>query len=641
MSDSNLDSFLRRLATVNPFLDNRVTGPAPDAVDVEAIHQGVFERLSGLARQVHLTRQAIGAVLWGEAGIGKSHLLARLRRWSKAGNARYLYVNDLQAAPDALPRSLLHAVVSHLTRGRRDRFAGTRLHELMRVAVTEAAGGPSKIGWAQLRDTWHRWLDKQTRPGDRLVYEVLFSFFQSASKANIGRGDEQVAGLAVRWLSGEALDPAEAKALGLPPGRQRDDPVALDDAHGVKQVLIALARLTQCQDRPLILALDQVDNLDRDQAAALTRFLESLIDSATNLLVITSGIQATLTRWCEERVVQQSAWDRLAQFKFLMPKLTPAQAEELIRARLTQFLAPYAKVEELTEPRTRDRLFPLGQAWFGGHLLFRTEVRPRDVISLARDAWQAQQERLARVGLVKWLLRWPGEDSDRIPRPIWTNDQRLAAIDRVISEELDANRKRLLSGDAPLPGDSDRLAAVLLDLLQQAEPPAGVIEVARVPPGKRNTPPAYHLSLWRRQAETEHVTGILLLATSASSAVAASLRRLGEEARPLDRVVVVTDERTGLPLGDRGREPFDDLRSRGEDRFHQIELKHAELADLESLGRVLSRARAGDLDIEPPGGSREKLTTADVLGSPAWRKRFAGNRLLADLLRTLPLASPA
>ena len=78
-----LEDFFSRLRDSNPFTDNRVTGPAPDEVDVEALNQSAFERLVELACEACGARRGLGAVVWGQAGIGKSHLLGRLGRWAR------------------------------------------------------------------------------------------------------------------------------------------------------------------------------------------------------------------------------------------------------------------------------------------------------------------------------------------------------------------------------------------------------------------------------------------------------------------------------------------------------------------------------------------------------------------------------
>ena len=77
---------------------------------------------------------------------------------------------------------------------------------------------------------------------DRTAYRVLFRFFRSVYVSR-GRQGDGVAGLAIRWLSGEHLDADEAGQLGLRPGPHPEEPVGLVDDQQVKQVLIALTQL--------------------------------------------------------------------------------------------------------------------------------------------------------------------------------------------------------------------------------------------------------------------------------------------------------------------------------------------------------------------------------------------------------------
>src|ERR1700722_13846756 len=104
---SSLDAFFARLRDVNPFLDNRVNGVGGADRDADAVHPDAFARLTGLAVQALAARRGLGAVVWGEAGIGKSHLLARLGRWAATDHhATFVYLHNLQAAPEHLPRAL-------------------------------------------------------------------------------------------------------------------------------------------------------------------------------------------------------------------------------------------------------------------------------------------------------------------------------------------------------------------------------------------------------------------------------------------------------------------------------------------------------------------------------------------------------
>ncbi len=112
-SGTEPESLWARVLGGNPFTDNRSNGPAaPTNADVAAVHGGVFQRLIDLATEALQVRRGIGAVLWGEAGIGKSHLLARLGRWAggspenKEPHAAFVFLHNLQSAPNICRASL-------------------------------------------------------------------------------------------------------------------------------------------------------------------------------------------------------------------------------------------------------------------------------------------------------------------------------------------------------------------------------------------------------------------------------------------------------------------------------------------------------------------------------------------------------
>ena len=267
--------------------------------DAGQVHRVQFERLTDLADLVLRERLAAGALLWGDAGVGKSHLLGRLGNWSGPDEKKAVcvFLANLQARPEQMPRSLLRCVVSILTRGKTAGYASTPLYRIVRAAVKHALQDDGRQHlWGTAETTYWGLIDDQcaAEPAraalvDRPALAVLFEFFRSVHLAKKGYGDESVAALAVRWLSGDALDPEEAKAMGLPPTAHTEETVAIVDDEQIKRVLIALADLAAYWNRAVILCFDQVDNLERDQFAALSRFLHALLDGASNLLVVTAG----------------------------------------------------------------------------------------------------------------------------------------------------------------------------------------------------------------------------------------------------------------------------------------------------------------------------------------------------------------
>ncbi len=627
-SDAGLDDFFERVSATNPFLDNRINNPSARDVDVAEIHESAFARLTGLAREALAARRGVGAVLWGEAGVGKSHVLSRLARWAGGDSrAHFVYLHNLQAAPDRLPRALLRIVVNLLTSGRAGRFHGTPLAELVRLGLVGTVDGATRWpSWEALHRAYNQRLDRlgaADLPGsalvDREVFEILFRFYQSAHDTARGREDGATAALAVRWLAGDGPAPA--------------------DAQQIKQVLVALSWLSAAAGRPFVLAFDQVDNLDDEQFAALGRFLEALIDAAPNLLAVTAGIQSSLMRWKESNVIQKSAWDRVAQFEVLLQRLTAAEALRLVEARLRDFLAPFADREPIRKRLEADALFPLGEEWRRRHLQDKMDIRPRDVLNAAREGWRMQQEALRRQGGPAWLAGWTGRGGDGDDDAPPTEEEMREAVDRAVDRIVTDHGAAVREGRRLVPPNADQIAGLVYDLLNQCRERAGASGVHRVPAPSRGPPPAVDLVI-EHPAPTDGGavrTGVLFLMVDSGKSATAHLRRLAEDCPPLQRLVLVTDRRTGLPLGKKGADFLNDVQQRPGRVFAQRELSIADLAELDALQEPVRRARSGDLEAEPRPGRTVRVTPEDVIESHQRRGWYTASRLLQELL-TVPTA---
>ena len=78
-------------------------------------------------------------MLWGEAGVGKSDLLARFGRWAERDRrACYVFLHNIHVRGDRLPRYVVKTVVGRLTAGRRREFRRTWLFQLLRGVMKEA-----------------------------------------------------------------------------------------------------------------------------------------------------------------------------------------------------------------------------------------------------------------------------------------------------------------------------------------------------------------------------------------------------------------------------------------------------------------------------------------------------------------------
>lgn len=639
-----LADFFDHVLDANPFAVNRVVPSAAVAEDAGPVHRRQSLQLLDLAGQACEQRPGVGALLWGEAGIGKSHLLARLATWALPNHRRavVLMLANLQAEPGQLPRSLLRCVISILTRGKADDFYDTPLFRLANAGVREALRGVGGAAdtWPVAEAAYHRLVDQlcaatpsQPATVDRRAYTVLFRFFESAYLAHTDT-DDGVAALAVRWLGGDYLDPAEARALGLTPP-PNGETVGLADDEQVKAVLIALCQLAVFWRKPVVVCLDQVDNLEPAQFAALARFLHALLDGAANLLVLTAGVRETLARWEAEGVVPKSTWDRLAHDVIELQRVSVAEGRQIVQSRLQTFRQPFLALTPVAELVRKDELFPLGESWAAEFLGHKIEVRPRDVINWAREGWRRQQAALRGLGGDAWLEGWAGRKLAGEPVSLAAADLDRLVDEQVARKLLDLKQQRLLD-PASLPQDPDHLSGLLHALLQRSllEPgPMSLLGVERLPRPKNGARPAYDMLLRRRHgADGEAFWGLLCLVVENRNSMTAHLRRLAQDTRPLAGLFLISDERVPLDPGAGGCQYLDQLRQRFGERYHHVNLTFDQYADLDALQGVVGLARSGDLEVETPGGSVRRLSEADVLTSFRRQQCYLARPVLRLLL---------
>jgi hypothetical protein len=528
-----------------------------------------------------------------------------------------------------------------------DRFHRTPLFRLVANFAHEAFdySPERRPSWTEIERAYFRLVDQESARGathaalaDRTVYRVLLQFFHSAYGTKHGMSYDGVAALAVRWLSGDFLDPAEAERLRLPPLSMREEPVRLVDNQQIKAVLVALCRLALAARQPFFLCFDQADNLDDAQMAALARFLEALIDAAPNLLVVTAGIQSSLLHWRNSKIIQDSAWDRLAQFEVRLQRVTPAEAERIIAARIAGHLGAMCDAKPLRDLLASDPLFPLGRAWQAEFLGDRIDLRPRDVLNWAREGWRREQENLARKGGAEWLATWgEREIKTAVEMPEPTTEDMQKAVERRVARQIEDQQAQRGAHPETLPPDGERLLGLVRRLLEQCRQvsPAYAIAAVEEPPGTSATRRLFDLLLRRRLGDWEHVARLLVVVTASSMTAAGSLRRLLKAAALPGQLIVVTDQRRPLPLGPKGQEYLNKLKQGSTSSFRLVELTFADILALDALQAVVGQARSSDLEVEIGGRSRP-LGEMEVMDALHRLGLYRSAPLLRDLL-----ASPA
>jgi hypothetical protein len=646
METVSLKDFFDHLRYSSPFDQDRISDPAEAKVDVPGIHHQQFEELAEYAQSALRQGRGVGVVLWGEAGVGKSHLLARFSRWAgQDDRALYVFLHNLHVHPDRLPRYVLKSVISRLTSGRSRDFRNSRLYgllyEIVKAAIQKYSERSREHKAVEAWQCFERYLDEHTggrlsAVDDRTIYRVLFQFFFSVYRAGHGHGDETTAALAVRWLAGDVLDPEEAELLRVRPEDGQTE-TSLPDNQAIERVMVAMMELCRLRSRPFILVFDQVENLDPDELQSLARFCHVLIDRAPNLLLVTSGVQKQLLEAKEADHIGGASWDRIAQNELMLYPISPTEARQLLEARLEPFFESYAILPRVKKLLTTDTIFPLGTNWLKEQIGDAVEVKPRLVIGWAQRRWKEQAATLKKLGGDAWLREWEksavGVIEERRPEAI---------IDEKVEEKIREQVSRRELDPSALPPDASNLCGLVEALLKQCRDGGAVYSIAGLerPPGRKTQKPAYDLLVHERSPDGRDVTtGVAFLVTGSKTSVAASLRRLVKEPQPAEHVIVVCDQRQPLDCGVAGQEYLNELEKRGPDGFRVMKLSFPQYAQLDALEAVIGEARSGDLEATFGNEGSRQLAEAEVIASHHRQDRYRQHPLLRELLCEAPLAA--
>lgn len=651
----SLDDYFSQVVDDNPFVANRVSEPTGNAVDVAGIHHKAFLALTQYAMSSPKQTHGTGLVLWGDAGIGKSHLLRRLCQWAeKDQKAVYVFLHNIQANPESLPHYLTRCVVSRLTNCKIRDLHQTPLYRLMEGVVASALRRRNfergrKASYADAEDAFEAIVDElvaenagRTHPDDRAIYKVLFSFFLAAyqARSNPGPHSNEIALIAIRWLSGDPIDPEDAAKLSLGALARHAVPDKSPDNQVAERILFVLSELARCRQQPVILCLDQVENLEAEQFASLSRFVHSLLDATRNFMVVTSGLQESILGFLDIGAMTNAAWDRISQHKVLLEMIKKEEARQIIEARLEAFHTPFVTQAEIKQQVTRDTLFPLGKDWLRERLGSGVEFRPRDIVNWASDRWQSNQFAIQSRSGPLWLKDWPviGPDSTIELPPI------EAVIDAKIDKKIDEQIHRRQLDPAGLPPDSNNLLGLVLALLKQclnreADYTIRDIRIASAPKGQK---PAVDLIVEEaeRGSEEQKRTGIKFIVSGSAHSNFFAIERLHMAQDKHDHLLLVTDRRRGIPLGDKGKDVLRRLTELGPHRFQHFDLELREIAELDALLSVSGDARSRDLEIEHPLGTTRSLSEADVVASHHRQDRFRKHTLLCELLTEAPAPTP-
>jgi len=612
------------LATVaNPFAASRVDNAWESPVDIPSINREAYDGCLRLVEAVAREQHSHGAVLTGQPGSGKTHLLARLRRdIVERERGWFVYVLPV-TAPDRFFRHVLHAFASDIMRPPHGAVTVSQLEvALARHFMADIRAPAARVGewWDELRVNHPApaelatYLQRQLRPlveALNLDEQVVTVVTQFAARMNRP--------IARAWLLGRSLSEEHCAVLGVADH--------LDDEGPAELAIQTLLRLAG-DGFPTILAFDQIEGLQRDRTdqeglRAFANGVAALFGNARNVAALTCAQVSFLEDL--RHAVGRALYDgRLEEYGTLsLAALDAPQITDLASRRLG-VSTDLQQVRLLAQDRQAaiplDPLWPLRTAEV--ELLALQAPTPREILSACRDLFNAASRATQRD---QPPVATP--PAERAPAPleaVW-----LAALDQ----------QRATPGDKIDEG-------VYVDGLLKAADAAGRPGLS----AQRSTIRDVDLVL----SANETTIGVSVCNAENMTSLAGKLRRLtGDPIREkVDRLCVVRDARLPIPpTARKTREYLDVLETSGAVISRPPAEAYFALAAIRNL---LAESAAGDLTINgrtvPPVQLKDWLASnfpgpvrdlVDEIAGPAPAAAPPLTDALVNALRRLKVAELA
>jgi hypothetical protein len=374
----------------NPFRSAIVADPWHwDVVDVPEIHKEAFALCRHALEYVRTEHQSTSVLLYGEAGSGKTHLLARLQAYlaglltiyGAAPPAVFVFVR-LQTSPQMIWRHLRNRFGEDLLRPTTDGRA-----QLERLLLPRLGAVYPEIGEPRV---WLERLQSRPRSSSQVAEEMEDALDRLDRKAQLNDRDLlTVLGHlllghhrrdARAWLRGESLPESALSQLGV--NLDQDG----EPEERARKLVLSMTRLTG-PEIPLVFCFDQIEALqshpqDLDGLYKFGQMIGFLRDETRNSLLISCILSTFLTTL--NQAIISSDRDRLAVFgERSLASLTPEEAKRLVAARLNT-----SSELRALRPARPGLFWPLRESHIDEALSLKKDT-PRALLSYCAEKFEA------------------------------------------------------------------------------------------------------------------------------------------------------------------------------------------------------------------------------------------------------------
>lgn len=340
----------------NPFSSSRVDHPFQSHPDLTSIHQEQFIALTSIITDIKYdpNHQSKGAVVIGEPGTGKTHLMMRLAN-ELLENNRLLFIRQPNNA-----ETIIYHTYSRILESLTEKVAQTgytQLEYLLANSFTHliskqvvpnltqkdnyiiqnSKDNPLSIyptlgkeGTAKKREYWQHierrtadwWLNKYGGAGYSL--EIVKGIIKYCSYS-----DPTYKKLITRWLAADNLEPEEIAKIGLNNWQEEMSKEAFS-----LEAIAVFGRLSLL-DKPLIIIFDQLEGLGLEHNRnILLNFGEAIKETFThvpNSLII---LNLFPDRWQQfQEIFDGSIIDRVSQHQIILNQPSPIELKQILQTK--------------------------------------------------------------------------------------------------------------------------------------------------------------------------------------------------------------------------------------------------------------------------------------------------------------------